>query len=596
MVHTATRSIDFKDLAKRLYRHLLLDAIAQRHLVIIKGNRSSQDKETSPQTEPVNCFLEEGVLMVIIHLAETPALETTAIFSCTREFLEKVGITVDYPIKIYLVVDEAANHSSHHENTVSPPLTASFPQRALSQSLATIASDSTPNPPPDWADFGQNQWQYFFNKRPAFLVDNLKWILLGLGLGGSVLFVGIYALSRPCVIGACVQLREAEQLMQASLFSANEDSATYWLTAKQQLGEAQKQLETIPFWSPYYGQVTQLQKDYQVRIPSVELLSQATKQAQQAQLLEQNNALSTTEWQQVKQHWETAIALLGQLPRDSPYQAYAQQKRQVYRQNLLTAQQRLLEEQQAELHFSQATESAVLARIRSSSPKSLADLSLIAATWQEVIKNLQQISPGTTVYEKVLKQLPIYRLEYKQVVIRRQQEEKAFLNYQQALALAKFAEQSELEQQWSIAVTHWQKALMALKQIPPHSFLMEQVRPLLTTYNLALQQAQNRLKISLRSQNIKRDLEALCSQWNRACDYSISPQVIKVRLTSNYVQQIWDSALQAKSQGNVPGQAGVLNHISQLEQTFQTISNQAGSPLEVYHAKGNRLTRYQPIR
>ncbi|MFM6195676.1 MAG: hypothetical protein ACKPEN_13960, partial [Planktothrix sp.] len=129
MVHTATRSIDFKDLAKRLYRHLLSDAIAQRHLVIVKGNRSLQGKETSPQTEPVNCFLEEDVLMVIIHLAETPALETTAIFSCARDFLEKVGITVDYPIKIYLVVDEAKTNSSDNDNTVSPSLTASFPQR-----------------------------------------------------------------------------------------------------------------------------------------------------------------------------------------------------------------------------------------------------------------------------------------------------------------------------------------------------------------------------------------------------------------------------------------------------------------------------------
>jgi hypothetical protein len=442
----------------------------------------------------------------------------------------------------------------------------------------------------------QNQGQYFLNQRPAFLVNNLNWILLGLGLGGSVLFVGIYALSRPCVIGACVQLREAEQLMQASLFSDNEDLATHWLTIKQQFVEVQNKLETIPFWSPYYRHITQLQKDYQVRIPSVELLGQATRQAQQAKLLEQNEALSTTDWQQVKQGWEMAIALLGQLPSNSPYQAYAQKKRQVYRQNLLTAQQRLLEEQQATRHFGQATESAVLARIRSSAPKSLADLSLIATTWQEVIENLQQISPGTTVYEKVLKQLPVYRLEYKRVVMRRQQEEKAFLNYQQVLALAKFAEKSELEQQWSIAVNHWQKALLTLKQIPPQSFLMEKVRPLLATYNLSLQQAQNRLKATLRSQNIKRDLETLCSQWNRACDYSISPQVIKVRLTSGYVQQIWNSALQAKSQGNVTGQAGVLNHLSQLEQTFQTISNQAGLPLEVYHAKGNRLTRYQPIR
>jgi hypothetical protein len=125
---------------------------------------------------------------------------------------------------------------------------------------------------------------------------------------------------------------------------------------------------------------------------------------------------------------------------------------------------------------------------------------------------------------------------------------------------------------------------------------MAQVRPLITTYSQSLEQAQNNLKNSLRSQNTKQELESLCSQWNRTCDYNVSPQGIKVRLTAGYVQQIWDSALQAKAQDSVRGQAGVLDHISQLEQTFQTISNQSGLPLEVYHAKGNRLTRYQPIR
>ena len=97
MVETVTGSLDCKSLAQRLYRHLQTDAI-------------TQDKLTSSQgpSLPVDCFVETGILKVILHLAAQPTLETNALFSCTREFLANQGITPEYEVKIYLVVDEAA--------------------------------------------------------------------------------------------------------------------------------------------------------------------------------------------------------------------------------------------------------------------------------------------------------------------------------------------------------------------------------------------------------------------------------------------------------------------------------------------------------
>jgi hypothetical protein len=70
--------------------------------------------------------------------------------------------------------------------------------------------------------------------------------------------------------------------------------------------------------------------------------------------------------------------------------------------------------------------------------------------------------------------------------------------------------------------------------------------------------------------------------------------MIKVKLTSSYLQQIWDLSIQAKLDGNIKEQAEILNHLSRLEQGFQIISNQAGIPLAVYSAKGNLMTTYRP--
>jgi len=562
MVETVIGSLDCKSLAQRLYRHLQTDAI-------------TQDKLTSSQGRslPVDCFVETGILKVILHLAAQPTLETNALFSCTRDFLANQGITPEYDVKIYLVVDEAAP-------VISPTALAPLGRPGVVALTQTF-------PPALAAILKDDRWQELLSWRGG----------LGIGLGLGVLGLVGYGLTRPCVLDHCPSLTQAEQLLQVSPLSLqdNPQPLTFnTLLLERQLQEAIALLEPIPFWSRYYGQAREQKKDYQARLKILTTLNQSMGQANQAQQFLQKSPLSAQELQAVVTLWQKVLVDLQPLLLDNPYQPVVQQQRQMATQGLRLTQQRLLDEQQAEQFWQKASEQAVLARVQGSNVRSLGELNRLAVLWQGVLQNLQKIPLGTSVSPKALKQAEVYGREYRNLESRRQAEAQAEARYQEAIAVSKVAEQASLSQRWNMAVTQWQKAVNLLKGIPETSFVGEKAKNLLLSAMLQLQTAQTYFQGSQRSQQVKQQLESLCSQWTRTCDYRIEKDRIQVRLTDSYVRQIWDTALKAKAQGNLPGQTGVLNHISYLEQTLQTISTQSGLPLELYHAKGHRLNRYQP--
>ncbi|MEB3248159.1 MAG: hypothetical protein VKK07_02320 [Merismopediaceae bacterium] len=562
MVETVIGSLDCKSLAQRLYRHLQTDAI-------------TQDKLTSSQGRslPVDCFVETGILKVILHLAAQPTLETNALFSCTRDFLANQGITPEYDVKIYLVVDEAAP-------VISPTALAPLARPGVVALTQTF-------PPALAAILKDDRWQELLSWRGG----------LGIGLGLGVLGLVGYGLTRPCVLDHCPSLTQAEQLLQVSPLSLqdNPQPLTFnTLLLERQLQEAIALLEPIPFWSRYYGQAREQKKDYQARLAILMTLNQSMGQANQAQQLLQKSPLSAQELQAVVTLWQKVLVDLQPLSLDNPYRPIVQQQRQMATQGLRLTQQRLLDEQQAEQFWQKASEQAVLARVQGSNVRSLGELNRLAVLWQGVLQNLQKIPLGTSVSPKALKQAEVYGREYRNLESRRQAEAQAEARYQEAIAVSKVAEQASLSQRWNMAVTQWQKAVNLLKGIPETSFVGEKAKNLLLSAMLQLQTAQTYFQGSQRSQQVKQQLESLCSQWTRTCDYRIEKDRIQVRLTDSYVRQIWDTALKAKAQGNLPGQTGVLNHISYLEQTLQTISTQSGLPLELYHAKGHRLNRYQP--
>jgi hypothetical protein len=383
--------------------------------------------------------------------------------------------------------------------------------------------------------------------------------------------------------------------MNSSLLVLDPDSSSSLLATKQKLGEARVQLQSIPWWSPYRPQANVLDRDAQTVLRDIEQWNAAIASGNQATLLMQKSSLSIPEWQAVQTLLTKSIKQLKQLPANSKFQAFAIAQKQEYEKALLASHQRLQQEQLANAIYEKAMETGRSAKVQENMAQSIDDFDKISSIWKKAIQSLENISPGTTPYNQASKFLDLYGQKYKTIDERKKNEVIANINFQQAIQEAQIAEKSEQSQQWSLAISHWKNALVYLKQIPDNSFQSTKAKSLLIQYNLSLNKAQENFRNANRLQLIKNNLAKICSQENKACNYSIDKNMIKVKLTSSYLQQIWDLSIQAKLNANIKEQAKILNHLARLEQSFQMISNQAKIPLAVYNFKGNLMTTYRPI-
>lgn len=562
-------ALDLGRLEEQLYQFLLSDAIAASPL-------------------QVNCSLSEETLIIIIQYSETLTLQSGATFSCVREFLDRQGSSSLYPTEIYLTRE---NPSSFLKNRIVED---------EDQSMMSIPRQknrtNSLNPPQDnrLSLFQQNNFHFplLFSKNFPAHFPSKK--LFGLGLSLGVLAIAIYGLSDPCVTGTCPPLNQAKFSINSSLLVLDPDSSSSLLATKQKLGEARVQLQSIPWWSPHRAQAKRLDSETQAILRDIEQLKMAIASGNQATLLMQKSSLSIPEWQTVQNLLRKSIEQLKQLPANSQFQAFAIAQSQQYEKKLLASNQRLQQEQLATVSYQKAIQTATLAKIQQNMAKSINDFDEISSTWKKAIQSLQNISEGTTVYDKISKLLELYSQEYKNIDLLKKNEVIASINFQQAVQEAKIAEKSERSNQWSLAISHWKNALAYLKQIPDNSFLSVKTQSSSIQYNLSLNKVQENFRIVNRLQFIKNNLDKICSQENKACNYSIDKNMIKVKLTSSYLQQIWDLSIQAKLNANIKEQAEILDHLTRLEQSFQIISNQAGIPLVVYSSKGNLMTTYRP--
>ena len=563
-------ALDLGRLGEQLYKFLLSDAIAASPL-------------------QVNCSLSEETLIIIIQYSETLTLQKAATFSCVREFLDRQGSSSLYPTEIYLTREKPSSflkngtanqetedmrsipRQKNRESSLKPPQTNKLSLFQQNNLHFPILSP-------------QNIPDYFSTKK-----------LLGLGLGLGILVMGLYGLSDPCVTGTCPPLSQAKILIDSSLLILEPDSSSSLLATKQKLGEALSQLQSIPWWSPYRPQANALDSEAQTILREIDLLNAAIASGNQATLLMQKSSLSIPEWQTVQSLLTKSIKQLKQVPTNSQFQAFAIAQSQQYEKALRASNQRLQQEQLANTIYEEAMKIGRVAKVQENMAQSIDDFDKISATWKKAIQFLENISQGTTPYDKTSKFLDLYSQAYKAIDARKKNEALAEINLQQAIQESQIAEKLEQSQQWSLAVSHWKDALVYLKQVPDNSFQSTKAKSLLIQYNLSLNKAQANFKNANRLQFIKNNLAKVCSQENKACNYSIDKNMIKVKLTSSYLQQIWDLSIQAKLNANIKEQAKILNHLARLEQSFQMISNQAKIPLAVYNSKGNLMTNYRPI-
>jgi gas vesicle protein len=427
-------------------------------------------------------------------------------------------------------------------------------------------------------------------------VSRLPLQMMGMAAAGLfALTSSLYALTRPCVIGACVPLQTAQQLSQeaAQLVRAN-SSAMEVSEAYQKLAEGSYLLGTIPRWSGEYAEAQALLQVYGTQSEALEQVVTALQTANEAAHASQNPPHPLTQWEGIRAMWEEAIALLEQVSANHPIHPLAQQKLTEYQANLSMINQRIVIEQQAQDKIQLARDTARLAEARESVAESVEGWQLAHVTWQVVVNLLQEIPSGTMARAEAEQLLAIYQPRLEGARDRRLQEEISSKAYNQALTMAEAARQLEQQNQWSQAVSQWRSALANAQQIPTGTSYHGQIQPLVNSYSTSLSEAQETLRSAVAMGNAQAQLEQTCASSIRICTFTLSDKEIQVRITPDYDQAIEQAIANGQATGNPNVQAEATAHSNALLRALANISESTQVPIELYNADGSLFGTYVP--
>ncbi len=407
---------------------------------------------------------------------------------------------------------------------------------------------------------------------------------------GSSLFL----FTRPCAIGSCQPLELAERLQQQAIDQANTD--TYGLTtadlakSRQQLLRAIDYLGEVPRWSEAAREANRLVPQYRAQLKTLDLIILAQDKATAAAQRSQNPPHPLAEWTAIRALWQEAIAPLEQVPKTSGLAPLAERKLVEYRVNLNAIAQRIQREQESDRHLTAAKTAADTAESRQPHASTLADWRELATLWDSAVRPLQLIPSGTMAHANATDLLPYYQGKLNTVRDRILQEEQAETTYRKALQLAEQARASERQNQWSKALTDWQAARALLQEIPPDTLPATQAQSLIPTYDEAMRSVQSNLVAFNNLQNIRNDLEHACGGQPRRCTHSVSAAAITVTLTPDYEVTL-NTAERLQSE---LVRAEIVNQWQALDFTLQSISRNAGIPVQVYDSTGSLLATHSP--
>lgn len=423
----------------------------------------------------------------------------------------------------------------------------------------------------------------------------LPLLLAGGGLSLLIFSGTLYFLTRPCVVGACNAMFEAQELNQKSATILQKpQSGKAVLEAQQQLTEAIHLLESIPPWSGQHDKAQELIKSYQRQAERVKTMVAALQTAARAANKSVNPPHPPFLWTEIQSMWREAITQLEQLPTNSNLQPVAQEKIKDYKTNLSQTNQRLLKERQAQAYLQSAKDAALIADARQGVAQSLEHWQSVYSSWQWAMNRLKQIPQGTTAYQEAQQLTAQFLPKMTVARDRKTQEEIAANAYNQGLKMAGKAKESQVNNQWSQALVNWRNAISFVNQVPSNTYYYGKAQAQIAPYTVALKQTQAQLQLAIKLQQARRDLSQTCYSKTKACNYTIDNNIIRVRLTPAYLQMVRQTAFTAQTKGDANAQTGVVNHILTLGEALEAISDNAKIPLEVYAPDGNIIQSHNP--
>lgn len=465
------------------------------------------------------------------------------------------------------------------------PAMASFSDQALA--LPDVAVQ--PPPPNPWLQRGR----YWATQGLRSLAYYWSYGLAALILVGSGAFA--YALSRPCVVGSCDRLDQANEFYDlAQVTLAGSPSGDDLAIAQSDIQTAIDLLAPIPTWSSHYPEAEADLQRYEGSVAALNALIQAQAIAREAANLSQDPPHPVERWVKVHLLWKQSMDLLAGIPAESPAFDFAQQKLQEYRQNHSAIGRRIVAEEEAEANFSTAIQTGNLARQRMDTANSLAGWQLADKEWQAAIKGLTLIPQGTMAYGEAQAQLRDYQQQRLRSTNRAALEEAGAHHYNQSVQAARAAAAYEAKSQWTMAVAQWRQAVGSAQQIPADTILSEEGAVLLETYQPALANAQNRLRSAVALQTLTTTLAQLCEQSATPCTVREDPSQIQVVLSSQYAEPLRQAITPPAADGTFAFTNQINPSTQQLIEQVITASHQIDRQIAIYDAHGGFVARYRP--
>ena len=269
-----------------------------------------------------------------------------------------------------------------------------------------------------------------------------------------------YALSRPCVVGGCSRLEDAEAFYaDAQLQLTGSPDEETLKTAQSDLQAAMVLLTPIPHWSSYYEASQATLQQVQTDITALNALIQAKAKAREAVNLSQNPPHSVEHWVDV-QLLVAAIHLTcwTLFPRIAPPQTTPNKNWKSIRQIIRPLVVEWWPRRKQKLTLAPPFQTAQLAQQRLDTAESLAGWQLAAKEWQAAIKGLTLNSHrATSAYGEAQEYLQDYRQKLAQASAQANLEEDSTRFYQQAVQATREAKAYEARNQWTLAVTQWRR-------------------------------------------------------------------------------------------------------------------------------------------
>ena len=509
----------------------------------------------------VNCYQKEDWLIILIN--PQPTEDNQIIIDLIKDIIDENQIINDLVI---------ANNTDHNE--VYFASNYNYPDnllKNLSQNEVSQKKYSSGN---------------FSSGLIIFIFSILSIVSIGI----------IYYFSRPCVIGKCDLIPITNASVSGLLKTKSDENLTESEIEdfNVELTKAIQALKRIPRWSKYHQEATQLINTYQEKLIDLNHFLAAFNLANNAENMSQDLPLSLDEWTRVKTFWQDAIAKLN-LISNANFQEAKQQKINNYQTIISEVEQKIETEKVAQEKLTQAENIVNQIQKDESAISSLSDLEKLETQWQRAITEIESIPQDTVSAKNKDNLLNSYLTNISNLQTKLKAEKEATSLLSLAQENIKLAEESQNNNQWTKAVNLWQKALESLEKIPLDSLITEDVISLKTTTQEKLELAKISLKEAVKREQIKLELKTICSSTEDICTYNVSNEKIQIFLTKEYFEKVASLYKIDNSNTNSNKKEQLLQHIEQVENNYQYLSNKYKLPVEVYNYNKDIIMIYNYI-